>query len=435
MRPTDRELERLGPFPYGANNLAPETSVPSRALREAVNVKLSDDGKISRREGYQLIEPLEGATSVVGVGTRGFVNAGTDLYAFEVIDRTVAALTPIHSGLRPGAKLTAVLIEPDLFLSDGEENLRIAPDNTISPWAVPQASPPGVAAILTGGGMQPGRYRLALTCRMPTGEEGPASEPLELELQQGEYPQISLPPAPVGVSRYALYMTKPNGTELLLVGVVPVNAVNVSVSSPRLGRPCPSEFLYPMPPADFALYFRSRLWVAKGAVLTASEPFQYGLCQPDFSSMPFSEDITGLGAAGESGGGFFVGQKSKVYYVRGDSPESLTLAEKYPAGMVAGTLTSVPGARLPMEAPPSEPVPIWLATNGVICVGLPDGTVLPLTETRFAASVGETGAGLFLQRAGSSRFVATTSEPRDNVFAVKDEAIFEVVRNGIPQVI
>src|SRR5690606_8204835 len=118
----------------------------------------------------------------------------------------------------------------------------------------------------------------------------------------------------------------------------------------------------------------------------------------DFSTMTFSEDITGLGAAGEAGGSFFVGQRSKVYLVRGDSPDQLTLSEKYPAGIVEGTLTMVPGARLPLEAPPSEPVPMWLATNGVVCVGLPDGTVLPLTETRYAADVGATGAGFFTQR-------------------------------------
>jgi hypothetical protein len=435
MRPSDRDLVSLGPFPAGANNVARETSVPRASVREAINIDFSDDGKARRREGYALLESLPNASSIIGAGVRGFILAGSELHAFEVMNGAVAALIPIYDGLRPGARLASVLIEPDLFVSDGDQNLRIAADNTITPWAVPQADPPTVASRQAGGALPAATYRVALTCRMASGEEGPASPLLTIELAGGEYPTLSLPAAPDGVARYSVYMTKPNGTELLFVGSVPSAATTIDLVSPRLGRPCPTEFMAPMPPAQFALYFRSRLWVANGPYLTASEPFQYSLCQPDFATMTFSEDITGLAACGEAGGSFFVGQRSKVYLVRGDSPNELALAEKYPAGMVAGTLAMVPGARLPLEQAPSEPVPVWLATNGVVCVGLPDGSVVPLSESRFAADVGEVGAGIFLQRKGENRYVATTAEPRDNVFAMRDEVSFEVIRNGIPKTI
>ena len=143
---------------------------------------------------------------------------------------------------------------------------------------------------------------------------------------------------------------------------------------------------------------------------------------------PFSRGATG---AGEAGGGFFVGQESKVYFVTGDRPDDLRLSEKYPAGMVEGTLQMVPGAKLPFEQPPTEPVPVWLATNGVVCVGLPSGEVAPLSEGRYVAAVGKTGAGAFLQRDGESRYIATTEAPDENVFAARDEVTYEVVRNGI----
>ena len=84
MRPSDRDLVALGPFPGGVNNVARETSVPARSLREAINVNLSDDGKLRRREGYTLLESLPNASSIIGAGRRGFILAGSDLHAFEV---------------------------------------------------------------------------------------------------------------------------------------------------------------------------------------------------------------------------------------------------------------------------------------------------------------------------------------------------------------
>lgn len=430
MRPSDRDLQQLGPFPAGANNLSRETSVPRRSLREAVNVDLSDDGKVRRRKGYELIEPFEAPSALVAYGRRGFVLADGTLYAFEVEDQVVSTPLPIYSGLRPDARLAHAVIEPDLFLSDGDQNLRVAPDNQITPWSIPTPGEPLVVAA--GGPMDAGRYMFAVTGRLPAGEEGPPSATVLVEAQDAAQFFLTLPPALPDVPRFAIYMTKVNGSELLFVGSVPSNAGTVTVASPKLGRPMVTDHAQPMPPGEFAMYFRGRLWVATDALLTASEPFQYSVTQTDFNTIPFSETITGLGTAGEAGGAFFVGQQSKVYLARGDSPGDLSLTEKYPFGMVPGTLAMVPGARLPLDAPPSEPVPAWLATNGVVCIGLPDGSVLPLTEANYAADVGATGAGMFLQRNGESRYIATTANPRENVFAVRDEVAFEVVRNGIP---
>lgn len=429
MRPDDRDLQPLGPFPGGANNVARETSVPRRQLREAVNVDLSDDGKVRRRAGYELIEPLLEPSSLFGVGRRGFLLSGDTLYAFEVESRDVSSPIPIYDGLRAGARMAAVLIEPDIFATDGDVNLRITPDNQVSLWTPESVGDPAVT-VADNGQLTPGRYQVAVAARLASGEEGPVSGIAVVDVaDDGSRLQVTLPPT--AAPRLSIFMTKPNGTQLLFVASVPANAGTVSISAPQLGRAAATEF-DPMPAGQHAMYFRSRLWVAADSMLVASEPFQYGMTQLDFNTMQFAEPITGIGTCGEAGATFFVGQESKVYLVRGDSPSELGLTEKYPFGMVHGTLTMVPGARLPLEAPPTEPVPVWLATNGVVCAGLPDGSVLPLTETSFAADVGSTGAGMFLQRDGESRYVATTAEPRENVFAMRDEVSYEIVRNGIP---
>lgn len=433
MRPSDRDMQRVGPFPAGANNLSRETSVPGRALREAVNVNLSDDGKVRRRDGYALIEAMESPTALFGAGRRGFVAAETTLYAFEVVGDDVSSVTPIYTGLRLDARLAVAMIEPHLFVSDGDQNLRIAPDNTIAAWSAPVPAAPAVMVIGGSGSMTGGRYRVAITYRDAEGVEGPASQEVVVAtLADSDQLRVMLFGTPAGYAAN-VYMTKPNGSELLLAARAPLGAASVDFAAdPALGRPCPTVNVQPLPPGEFALYFRGRLWVAQGTYLVASMPFQYTVAELDHATMGFSEQITGLAAAGDTGGGFFVGQESKVYYVSGNSPSELTLVEKYPFGMVPGSLAMAPGARLPLETPPTEPVPIWLATNGVVCVGLPDGSVLPLSEKTFAADVGATAAAMFLQRDGESRYVATTAEPRENSFAMRDEVAFEIIRNGIP---
>jgi hypothetical protein len=117
--------------------------------------------------------------------------------------------------------------------------------------------------------------------------------------------------------------------------------------------------------------------------------------------------------------------------MRGGDPADASLEQAYHTGIVAGSLTYLPGSRLGLQNPPMVPLPVWLSTGGAFCVGFPDGTVVPLTEAQYAADVGDEAAAVFIQQSGSNRLVVTTREPRDNVFAVSDSVSIEVVRNGI----
>lgn len=427
MRPSDRDLTPIGPFRRGVDNMSGETDVGLRSLREAVNVNVSDTGRVSRRDGYTLVSTMS-ASDIVGVGNRGFIAADGTLLTFDVADFGIGAITEIMEGV--GEHLCVALIEPDIFMSDGERNFRIAPDNTITPWALDEPMPPAVAALNNqGGGMAAGTYQMAMS-NAPVGEaESALSERVVFAIGTGEYPSIDLP---LTGHRRALYMTKADGTELLLVAYVPADVPGINVMQPQLGRPPVTEDTAAMPACSAALYYRGRLWVATQNWLTTSLPFQYTVTALEDGTMALMEPITGLGSCGDAGGGFFIGQQSRVYYAQGDSPNELTLLERYPAGMVAGTLKMVPGAQLPMQAPPSEQVPMWMATDGVFCVGLPDGTVLPLTERYFVAANAKRGAAMMQRRKGESRYIATVEEPRDNVFAASDELTIEIVRNGIP---
>lgn len=436
MAVDERSLVAVGPFPAGANNIALETSIPGRSFRKGVNVDVYDDGKIARRQGYEKIFDAVEPRSLYGFGQRGFFAVEGDLYACEATTDVLGAPTltdPVllFSELDPATELTYTIIEPDLFVSDGRQNLRIAPDNFVTPWSVPALDFP-LLTVTDGGSLAGGRYLVAIAAKAMSGEEGPLTDPLLIEVPDSGRLAIALPPSiPAGTARVAIYMTKPDGKELLLLTAVPATAGTVAVSKQRLGRPPVSQDLDEMPPGRFSATWNGRLLVAYDACVAWSEPNQYGLTMSAYNFLPFAEEITML-AAIDTAGGFFVATTSRTYFVVGANPADAALTAAYSFGAVPGTLTMVPGARLPFDDPPAMPVPMWMASNGVFCVGLMDGTVRPLTETRFVGASAQSGAAMFDQRAGKNRYVATLRNPADNNFAMSDQITAEVVRNKIP---
>lgn len=426
---TTERLTALGPWPLGANNLALETSVPRRSFRHGVNVDVTDDGKLVRRSGYShVIEAVEPG-NLFGYGPRGFFVEGTRLFGFEVVDGRETAAIELYDGLQRDARVAYAMVAPDLFVSDGHVALRISPENRVSPWAVPAAPPPVLSAASTGGTLAAGRYHVAVAYKNMAGEEGPLSPWQAIELSQGQVLTLQLGPAPPGL-RTAVYMTKPDGTELLHLVTVPHGTPAVNVARQHMGRPPVTEDTVEMPAGNFALMWNGRLVTARDRFCFWSEPMQYSVSRDMYNYLEFPENVTML-AANETTPGFFVGQVSRTFFVAGADPADASLVDAYPAGVVPGTLQMVPGARLPLEAPPSTLVPMWLATNGVFCVGLDDGTVFPLTESRYVAKQASEGAALFDQRAGINRFITTLRNPSENSFAVSDQFTAEVVRNGL----
>lgn len=425
--PSERDLVRLGPFVRGINNLAEETSVPRGAARSAVNVDIADSGKVRRRAGYERRIEADEPESLFGYGPRGFYLEGQNLMGFEVIDGSETAPLTLYTGLRPYARLAHCLIEPDIYVSDGVVALRITPSNDVSLWSIPAAPTPALQPLPTGA-LPPGRYHVAVALKSSTGEEGPLSSLATIDLASAGGIRLEIPSS---TYRTAVYMTKPDGTELLLVVTIPTGATVLNISKQMLGRPPVSQDTDPMPAGRFAAVWRSRLLVADDRFVHWSLPNQFALTNLGYDYLEFVEQTTML-AAPETAGGFFVGQQSRTYFISGDDPADFRITEAYPFGVIPGTMTMVPGARLPFENPPAVTVPLWMASNGVFCVGMPDGTVAPLTETNFAASSGSEGAALFDQRGGVNRFVATLRNPTENAFAFSDQVTAEVVRNGIP---
>lgn len=420
MRPGSRDMVQLGPWTAGANNVSLETSVPRNAFRQGVNVDVTDDGKVVRRPGRELVFPHGEPTNLFGYGDRGFFVVGASLYAFTVALGVETTPLEIYSGIAADARIAHALIDPDIFVSDGVTNLRISPDNEVSLWTLPRPEAPALAAG-AGGTLAAGRYHVAAAYRATTGEESPLSDSAVIDVAEGASVGVTVPARPG--ERVVIYMTKPDGTELLRLATYPGGGVNIMRQN--LGRPSPTVGLDAMPPGDFAALWNGRLLTAQDRLVFWSQPLQYGFTELMYNYVELAEPVTML-AAGETSAGFFIGQKSRTYFFVGADPAEGALKEVYPAGVVPGTLQMIPGARLPFEGAPTLPTPVWLATNGAFVAGMPDGSVAPLTENRYAAMRAEEGAAMFLPRDGVNKYVATLRDPSPNNFALSDAFTAEV---------
>lgn len=423
----DRELVSLGPWPFGLDNQSVEGATDRRALRTALNVDITKEGRARRRRGRQLAFALPGAHSIYGEnGPLCLVASGTKLYRID------ESLTPteIYDDLRADAPLAYTMIEPYVRVSDGVRALRVSSSGVVTTWAV--ESPTWAAALESANGaFTAGRYGVAVSFVSPEGEESAlAHVETYADVSDGRGLVVSWSPPAAGI-RARVYITKPNGTELLQALTAPAGAASVSISNARLGAACATLDLDTMPAGEYEAYFNGRLYAMTGDLLSWSEPNHYTLWNPELNFMPFSEPGTMLAASPEGGSGVYVGLGSRTYYLRGDDPSTASLVEAYPAGVIAGSLAYVPGEKLPMDGPPAARVPMWLASNGVFCAGLGDGTVLPVTEARFATKLSTRAAAMYRHQNGLSQYVATLVNATDNPAAVGASVSATIVRNGV----
>ena len=90
----------------------------------------------------------------------------------------------------------------------------------------------------------------------------------------------------------------------------------------------------------------------------------------------------------------------------------------------------VPGSVFGLET--TAPVAYWLARNGVFCLGLPGGQVIPMKEESLALPVdAERGAAAVLLFDGIRQVLASTFGGLPNTAAASDSADVTVRRNGV----
>lgn len=232
--------------------------------------------------------------------------------------------------------------------------------------------PPGVSTTAQAGALVEGDYGIALAF-MRGDVEGPLSEMATAKVKQDDALEVVLPLVfDATVTKVRVYMTKPDGGELGLIGdYAPASSVvfptiPVPGISPRFPR------MQPMVSGKYLCVWQGRLLTANRNVLYFSEPLAYHINDPRHGFIQMPQRITFLAPVE---GGIWVGQVDHVVFLQGMQPDQLVTQRRAVQAPVPGSAILIPSEVAGEAAQGGRHVVVWLSANGHV-LGTASGEVV-----------------------------------------------------------
>lgn len=423
------ELQAFG----GIDNLNPVDALRRGAVREAVNVDLNAAGQPQLRGGYREAVPGTYGHSIFGAS---FGLVGVLDNALVVSSGTAATTQTVRAGMAP-RELSYAELNGDVYWMNGVEFGRIrGHDYADTPGWLDNPGTP-LASVTANGGLAPGDYQVALTFVDADGRESGSDLANYLTVPAGagiRLDAIAYHPAAVKVR---LWVSDPNGDVLRHVRDLPAGLTYLTIGGGARGKVLETQFRVPLPPGQIIRSHNARLWVAAGNTLHFGEAFRYGLCHPDnafrfFAPIDLMEPVgqaetsgifVACGGGGDDAGG-------RTFWLTFADDKTSRRVVCYPHGAVPGSSGSAPGKLFGLDT--TGDVAFWVSWNGVFCVGLPTGQVLPLTEGQLAIPVGTRGAPLVREAKGLRQILmAMRGQVSADGLAVGDAVATTIRRNGV----
>lgn len=386
---------RLGPWAAGMDNVTPEPRKPG-SLTDAVNVDFDREGNALRRPG-----PVSLATgdvhSLGNAGGQAFCMIGSQLcriswpWATEVIGDMPTA--------DPASYTT---FDGRAVIANRSAIVTVLDDGTVADLAPPNA-PTFTLSAGAAGGLDAGRYGVAISTQSPRGE-GPLGPILFAAVDAGGGITISGLSVPAGGTGLTIYRTGANGDVLYAAASVPASMSQFLLGSGQLGRDCPVRHTRQMPPGDIVRSWRGRIVTAAGKHLRFSLPMRPGLTDLRYGWVTMPNRITMVEPVE---GGLWVGTTAGVHWLPGNAPEELRIVR-------TTALPPVPGASMVVQTDSlpdalglgALPVAVWLSASG-FCIGGPDGRLIQPQSKRIQLVPGQAGGLTYVQ--ASRRFAALSA--------------------------
>lgn len=423
-------------FPLGIDNLHREDSLPFGALREAINIDLDYQGKPSRRRGKQRV--LEGEVHSITALPQGGLAAVVDgdLNVYSIDDPTAPALVTTVVADIGDRTLSWGHTPHRSFWTDGA-SLRMLTAAFQDDEAWPRVPGwPATADPMSAGGLAAGDYQVVLTSVDNAGRESGAGRAfLVSSVPEGGGILLSGLPDPPEARFLAVYVTAANDDVLHLVAMAtPGDAYMITGGDRGRVLEPQQQWLEPMPAGQALCVCMGRLFVAQGRTLYFSEPTRYGAMLPD-NRITFGENISLLAPTGSGPeAGLYVAAGRRTMYLAGGNPKEAPLTVARAVGAVPGTSILVHTSAFSSafkDLPPNQ-ASVWISADGVYCLGLPGGSILPLTEKRLVLPLNATdGATMLRTDDGLSQIVTSLSGGDTNTAGATDKLVGTIYRGGI----
>jgi len=375
-----------------ANKVALE-AIPLGALTTATNTDIDNAGKLRRRRGMTQVS-AGGFHSLFAVSdTEGYVVKDGDLCRFSA---SMALETIAYDvGDDP---LSCVRVADRIYAKSRTQALTFTSQGVAQQWGVPLVA--GFAAYPIGTTIGDARLVAVAYRRDSDGLEGGV---VDTRIVYGDAVAVSSIPTIPGHTA-SVYATTPGGEELLLAAEGVIGSVNVY---PDAITGVPLRTLNKTPPAGSGplAYLLGRILIADGSILWATDPYQYELVDMVGGYKMLESEITFLASVSN---GVFIGTQTGVFFMSGPFDEA--------------QLTRVSTHRAPKQAPQpidmaevlkgDEPgVGVLFITDGGVCVGMPGGQVINLTNKIFEFPKAESISVMVRAQDGVNQFVGVASHP------------------------
>lgn len=375
----------------GINNVAEDAALQGDRLfvRDAVNVNVTPAGKLEVRRGARQVSalkyrnlwqsPLHGDT---------FGTLGDQWHKIDPEAWSSESLATIGEGIASHIVLMNMVCAAGpagIFTYDGSKAQRLTLDTPAAPL------------VMVGeGSLEQGAYHVAVAW-LRGSQESALSEAATVHVPADGALEVAFPMClDLSVTGIRLYLSKPNGGELMRYEDFPVGSPVFSIRvPPALGAAAQFRHLSPMPTGLFLAYWRGRLLTARANVLRFSEAMAYHLHDERHGFIQMPQRITFVQPVD---GGIWVGQVDHVAFLQGASPDSLSVIRKASAGPVPGSAIQLPadvvGTNL---AGGGSPVAVWLAENGYVA-GTSEGGLAEIHSNVMRGITASAGTSVVLDR-------------------------------------
>ena len=385
-------LVSFGPFVKGVNNRLDDHALAPDMLRQAVNVWLTDTGRLKRRQGYEAAYAAVDSRSLYATELDLLFASGANLLRY---DPDLDTATTLRSDLSADDVVAYTEVNGETFYSSSTAMGRVLA-GAHREWGV--ENPPGLPTLsAVSGAMYAGSYQAVTTFTNGNGEESGAGLATAITLAAGQGVQISGIPQPASaeVAQVNIYGTAHNGDVFYHLVSLPVGATSYTLlTPPSMGRRLKTQFMTRLPHGRVLASAIGRIFSATGRYVFYTEPLAYGLCNRRTNWLMYPADVTVM--AGVKDGLYLVADKTYFVSLGG---EGVTQREVLPYGGAFGSLARTPEGNW-----------LWYSDCGVVLAG-DGGQVKLLQEQQLSLDAAEIGATLYVEIDGMKQ-VVSLSRPK-----------------------
>lgn len=367
----------------GLVNVTDPLRLDMRSLVVADNINITDTGAIEKRDGYTLSQ----------------AGSYKSLYSTSDFQRAYCVESGVLKTIS-GVSLTTLTSTEPMFwtevnnyvlFSNGTDAGIITADNTVLPWRWNLFQSPTLSAVT--GELPAGLYRVLCTMSLDDGRETGGSDPVEIELIDGQALQITDIPQQLGCATN-VYICPANSSVFSLYRTTIQSALTWNFSPDNLGRDFLNDRCDPLPLGiECIQVWRGRVYVSQymptqdQTVIWFSDPLAGHLFKLTESFVMVPGHVHMLAPTDT---GLVIGADKAIHAYDGTS-----IAQLVDYGVIPGQHWDKDDKR----------ILFW--TERGLCAALP---FTNLTERQISVAPGVRAAGCLVRTGGQKRFLAVLQQ-------------------------